>query len=234
MKLRSLISLAIILATIGLFSQALATPFATEVISAIQGSNPQGGYDDSLTVLGSPRHRIPDPWGGDVTPFNAEWKTDALWSIGAGGSLIVKFDHRVFDNPDNVNWGFDFLVFGNAYYIDISYPDGTVNEHKSGNYEPGNIQVSQDGILWYDVTAKADVEFPTLGYTDSSGPYAVDGTIESDFTIPVDPYFDANNKTFAQLQDGYDGSGGGTSVDFSSTGLRWIQYVKVYQDSNNG
>ena len=31
----------------------------------------------------------------------------------------------------------------------------------------------------------------------------------------------------------YDGSGGGTGVDISETGLEWIQYVKIYQEEGD-
>jgi hypothetical protein len=31
----------------------------------------------------------------------------------------------------------------------------------------------------------------------------------------------------------YNGSGGGTGVDISGTGLDWIQYVKIYQDAGD-
>ncbi|RKY23709.1 MAG: hypothetical protein DRP62_05395, partial [Planctomycetota bacterium] len=40
-------------------------------------------------------------------------------------------------------------------------------------------------------------------------------------------------KTYSELLTLYNGSGGGTGVDFSSTGLDWIQYVKVYQNSTD-
>ena len=96
MKLRkSLFCLMIILTIMGMASQLQATSFATEVISAAQGTNPSSGYNDSSTVLGSPDSTMPWQYGGDITPFNAEWGTGRIFSIGAGGSLVVKFDHQV-------------------------------------------------------------------------------------------------------------------------------------------
>lgn len=209
---------------------AEASVFATEVISYTAGSNAASGYTDPSAALGSPRRNMPGGWGGDLTPFNAEWHNDnRLVSIGSGttnGSLVVKFDHHVLDNPSGVQYGIDFIVFGNAFYADSG---GTAGGCFS---EPVNIAVSQDGSTWYGISGVyADTEFPTMGYTNTSSAYAADGTIETDYTQAVDPSFSAAGKTLAQLQAGYAGSGGGTGVDFSGTGLSWIQYVKVYQDS---
>ena len=140
--------------------------------------------------------------------------------------MVVKFDHQVQDNPVGIQYGVDFIVFGNAFYANSG---GTAGGCFS---EPVNIAVSQNGTDWYDISGVyADTEFPTMGYTDTSSAFAADGTIETDYTQPVDPNFTATGKTLTQLQAGYAGSGGGTGVDFSGTGLSWIQYVKVYQDS---
>jgi hypothetical protein len=55
----------------------------------------------------------------------------------------------------------------------------------------------------------------------------------SDFTKPVNPQIDWNGKSYSEIVALYDGSGGGTGVDISSTGLEWIQYVMVYQDESD-
>ena len=69
--------------------------------------------------------------------------------------------------------------------------------------------------------------FPTLGFQDTSGPFASDGTLESDFTKPVDPTIDWVGKDYAELLTLYDGSGGGAGVDISGTGLPWILYMRI-------
>lgn len=207
--------------------------YATEVVSYQAGSNAAGGYTDPSVALGEPSRQTAGwPSGNtDVTMFNAPWQTDQIVSIGAGGHLIVKFDHPVVDNPSDVNWGIDLLIFGNACFTDSNYPNGVAG----GIYaEPGKIAVSQDGTNWYEIPdVTADNLFPTQGFTDTSGPYAADGTTLSDFIKPVDPGIDWNGKTYAELLALYGGSGGGTGVDISSTGLEWIQYVKVYQDAGD-
>ena len=206
-----------------------ASPYATEVVSYAAGTNATSGYTEPSAALDAPRRRMPGDWGGDLTPFNAEWYTGQIVSIGIGGSLVVGFDHQVLDNPAGVQYGIDFLVFGNAFYTDTG--GGVAGGILA---EPVDIAVSQDGIVWYDIAnVTADDEFPTMGYTNTSGPYSADGTIETDYTQAVDSAFLASGKNLAQLQVGYDGAGGGTGVDISGTGLPWIQYVKVYQDSGN-
>ena len=224
----TLLATVLILATAAM---AAADPWATEVVSYTAGSNASSGYTDPSAALGSPRRMIPGSWGGDLTPFNAEWHNDGrLVSIGSGdvdGALVVKFDHQVKDNPIGTQYGIDFIVFGNAMYA--SNANGTAGGCFS---EPVNIAVSQNGTDWSDISGVyADTEFPTMGYTNTTGPYNADGTIETDYTLAVDPSFAAADKALAQLQAGYDGAGGGTGVDISGTGLDWIQYVKVYQNS---
>jgi hypothetical protein len=46
----------------------------------------------------------------------------------------------------------------------------------------------------------------------------------------VDPSIAWTGKTYTEILALYGGSGGGTGIDISVTGLSWIQYVKVYQD----
>lgn len=212
---------------------ATADPWATEVVSYAPGSNASAGYTDPSAALGSPRRTMPGDGGGDLTPFNGEWHTGEVVSIGCDGipghygELVVKFDHQVMDNPIGTQYGIDFIVFGNAFYSDAG--GGTVGWCSS---EPAYIGVSQNGTDWRPVSGVwADTEFPTMGYTDTTGPYAADGIIETDYTQAVDPAFSASGCTLAQLQAGYGGAGGGTGVDISGTGLDWIQYVRVYQYS---
>jgi hypothetical protein len=205
---------------------AQADPHATNVVSYEAGTGAAAGYGDPNTVLGPPeRFTGEGVWPGDVTMFNSAWGTDEIVSIGEGGSLVVQFDHQVMDHSANP-FGLDFIVFGNTGFADSSYPNGIAGG-LLGN-EPGAVRVSQDNVTWYDlVGVEVDTLWPTQGYTDSSGPYADDGTAPSDATKPVDPSLDWNGKTYAQLLAGYDGSAGGTGIDISSTGLSWIQYVEI-------
>jgi len=203
-------------------------PYATDVIAYQAGSNAVSGYTDPSTALGEPS-RVTAAWSGgetDVTMFNPAWNTDQIVSIGAGGYLILGFDHPVYDDPYNP-YGIDLLVFGNAFFKDSDYPHGVAGGIWA---EPAKISVSQDGSTWYDISSvTADNLFPTQGYTNTSGPYGNDGTNPSNFLKPVDPNIDWKGKSYSELLALYDGSGGGTGVDISETGLEWIQYVKLWQ-----
>ncbi len=205
--------------------------WADEVIAYTQGSNGLGGYADPAAALGEPSHDTGFAGAPEqVTSFNPAWMPDQLVSIGAGGELVVRFDQPVLDNPLGVHFGIDLLIFGNALLVDQG---GVVSEV---HHERGRVQVSQTGEpgSWREVVGVfADDAFPTEGYTDASDAFAFDGTAGSDFTVPVDPAFDPVDKTYQQVLAGYNGSGGGTGVDISVTGLGWIQYVRVYQDAGD-
>lgn len=209
---------------------ALASPFATEVISYTPGvphgvGNPAPYQTDGSQALGSPSHDT--AFGSQVGVFYPAFWTDELVIIGAGGELTVKFDRPVLNDPNNP-YGFDFLVFGNAFFVRNAQTGAA-----SGLFaEPGRISVSQDNVVWHEIPdVFADDLYPTLGYTDTvySGFGNSGGTTLTDFTKPVDPTFHAIGKTEAEINAGYAGSGGGTGVDIGLAGLDWIQYVKVWQ-----
>jgi len=204
-----------------------SNPFSTSVVSYFPGSNPVPGYTNPNSALGEPtRYTGVGVFPSAVTPFNPPFLSSEVVSIGVGGSLTLRFDQPVTNDPQNP-FGIDLLVFGNAFYNDSSYPLGIVDGIVSAGR--GQVDVSADGTHWFTVPGlPADAEFPTLGYSDLTDPYALDpGSVLSDFTRPVDPAFSAMGKTFAQLVAAYNGSGGGSGIDFASTGLSAIQFVRI-------
>ncbi|HXZ86736.1 MAG TPA: hypothetical protein VEI82_14735 [Myxococcota bacterium] len=213
---------------------AFASSFATEVISYTPGTNVQPGYTDPNVALGPPgRVTGTGPFDGDVTPFNAPYQASDVVSIGAGGSLTVRFDHQISDDPSHP-YGIDLLVFGNAFLgidFDTGIADGTIFA------EPGQIAVSQDGVHWVGVPGVfADSLFPTLGFQNTPGPFAPGGTIPTRYTQAVNPALSA--ASFAGLDIAgvsalYAGSGGGAGIDLGALGLPWIQYVRVFQPAGD-
>ena len=215
--------------------RASASPFATDVVSYSPGSNAQPGYDDPSVSLGSPgRTTGSGPYDGDITPFNAPYAASDVVSIGAGGSLVVRFDHPVADDASNP-YGIDLLVFGNAF-LGIDYDTGLADGTLVFG-EPGAIAVSQDGVTWYDVHGVfADALFPTLAYRDTPGPFSSGGTIPTSYTRPVNPALtpaDFAGMDLAQVSALYAGSGGGAGIDLSPLGLPWIEYVRVSQPAGD-
>jgi hypothetical protein len=208
-----------------------AQPFADEVISYISGTGISTGFDNPLNALGMPALNngtsvfMGETFdNGDVTPFNSAFLTDQLVQVGVGGELVVRFDAPVVDDPGNP-FGIDLLVFANNFFFDPSSFDPIALEISS---DEGQISVSQDGSVWSDITnIFSDAVFPTSAYLDTTGPFASDGSIESDFTRPVDPNIDWFGAGFDEILALYSGSGGGTGVDLAETGLGWIQYVRI-------
>ena len=212
----------------------LASSFATQVVRYTPGSNVPASYDNPLTSLGEPSRSTGDgPFDGDVTVFNAPYTADQVVSIGAGGELVLRFDHAVTDDPANL-YGIDLLIYGNAF-LGLSFEtflaDGTVFG------EPARVAVSQDGSVWIDAAGLfADTMPPTLAYQNPPGPFSSGGTIPTSFTRPVDPTLDASDFTgldTAQIAALYDGGAGGLGIDLGALGLPWIEYVRIWQPAGD-
>jgi hypothetical protein len=209
---------------------ARAAPFASEVVSYTAGSNIPAGYDDPQSALGAPaRSTGSGPFDGDVTVFNTPWRSEHVVSIGAGGSLVLRFDEPVLDDAANL-YGIDLLVYGNAFFgldFGTGLADGTLVE------DPARIGLSQDGQSWFDVGGVfADSLFPTLAYQDPPGPFESGGTLPTSFTRPVDPALtpaDFDDLGVAAIAALYAGGGGGAGIDLGVLGLPWIQYVRIWQ-----
>ncbi len=223
-------------AVLGLSMSAFAAdPWADRVVGFDAGVDAVLGYDVPGSALGSPsRMTGAGEFAGPVTPFNPAYNADQVYSIGVGGFLTLAFDEPVADDAANP-FGIDLLVFGNQGFIDASFSTGgtpgttTPMGAMFGSNASATIEVSVDGLAWTLVTGlSSEGLFPTLGYLDLAGPYeSVAGTIESDFTRPVDPAFNPAGRTFAEIVAVYNGSGGGVGIDLASTGLSAISYVRI-------
>lgn len=204
---------------------AAPSPFATSVVSYTRGSNVAAGYDNPWAAIGAPSTVTggwPPPTMDPVTPFNAPWMPDQVVSIGAGGSLVVAFDHDVMNNAANP-FGIDLIIFGNAFFYDMDWPNGYTGPNAFLAAEPARVAVSLDGVEWREIVGVfVDTLFPTDG--------------QGDPLRPVDPSLtlsDFNDKTLAQIRALYGGSAGGVGIDIGSVGFDAIRYVKVWQDETD-
>ena len=248
--------------------------WASEVISSGRlGNSP---YNDPEAVLGKPTVWMnnsgapsdPDPCAVSmvIPAWNVGWPAEEklITTIKAksptepAGHITVKFDTRIYDDPNNW-YGKDFIVFGNSFfaaggsyvYSDSNMADVVMAAYEgSGWWEPSPVSVSQDGVTWYSFSngPYADDYAPTQALAwdwveqcwlkNSS-----DAEVELDFTRPTPPVYDKadfNGKSAAEGIDLYRGSGGGTAFDLAElplpadpiTGRKWIQYIKV--DGVNG
>jgi hypothetical protein len=204
------------------------SPYASSVVTYSPGSNPAGGFTIAASALGEPTRFTGGPFFPQaVTPFQPAFMTSELVSIGAGGELVVAFDHDVANDPRNP-FGVDLIVFGNAFFSDAAYPTGM----PSGLFaEGGQIAISADGVTWVPVPGiDADGFAPTCGWLDAT-PYAtVPGLEPTDFTRPIDPSITAASmigQDWPTVRAMYDGSGGGAGIDLGPLGLSSIRFVRV-------
>lgn len=209
---------------------AFASPYASSWTSYTPGTGASGTYLNPQSAVGSPARftGVAGGWPGVVSPFNSPWDSDQIVSIGRGGHLTLAFDHDVYNRATNA-FGFDFIVFTNMFYVD----SGGSASSKFATLG-GTIEVSKDGIDWRLVNgADPNGGYASMGYVDSGPGDSTPGSVPSDFSKPVDPAFNPIGKTYAQIVAGYNGSGGGTGVDFASTGLDFIRFVRIANPEGN-
>ena len=207
---------------------ALASdPYADRVVGYTSGTLFSATYDSSAAAVGSPtRFTGEGVYPSAVTPFNPAFLNTELVAVGEGGSLTLGFDEPVVDDPANP-FGLDFIFFGNSFFADSAYPGGVAGG-MFGPFATTTIEVSADGLSWHQLAgASLDGFFPAAGYSDLADPYAlIRGEVPSDFTKPVDPSFNAEGLSYAQIMASYAGSGGGTGLDIASSGLSSISFVR--------
>jgi hypothetical protein len=228
----------------------LASPFADSVVDYTPGAfGPAGNAaNDPAAALGEPTRQTAG--SGAITPFNSTFDPTTFVSLGEGGSLTLSFDEPVVDNPPNVQFGIDLLLFGNGFFYQSDF--GTPPDPRADAIfgDGGTVEVSADGVNFVQVATDADGAtdqtinraFPTLGFGDVDLPLdfgfdGVDlpaGTVPTDFTVAVDPAYDASGQTFSQILAAYNGSGGGLGIDLAGTGLSAISFVRITNDNPIG
>lgn len=210
---------------------ARAENVAASVIQYTPGTGAAVGYDLANSALGEPSRVTPGEFGGPVDPFSGPWQSGQLVSIGAGGSLTLRFASPVLNAASNP-YGLDFSIFGSAAFVIVNgdftgggITDGSMFGNGTGETR---VSVSADGSTFYllspDLAPRVDGLFPT----DGSG----------DFTRPVDPSLkesDFAGLDLAGIRERYAGSGGGTGYDIGwardnagqSVALDHIEFVRI-------
>lgn len=235
----------LILALASAGATAVASPFATQVVSYDQGSNANGSYTTDANALGSAARMTGfGDFISGVTPFNPPFAGDQLVSIGSGGQLTLGFDTDI-TNGASHRFGVDLILFSNAFFVDQSYFDADPSNDGTGVLGPNpsifgsdgvaDVYVSADGDDWRLAAATSMNLFPTLGYADftETTPLAP-GSVETDFTRAMDPTMTLGSLaglSFAELVALYDGSGGGVGIDISGTGLDFARFVRIENNS---
>ena len=91
-----------------------AAGFADAVVSYDPGAGYVPGFTNVSAVLGEPS--TINPYGEATDVFDPPYGTDQVLSIGAGGSLTVKFKTPILNHERNP-YGIDFIIFGNTGFI---------------------------------------------------------------------------------------------------------------------
>ena len=200
-----------------LLSLTARAQYADTVVSYVTGVGFSPGYTNPAAALGEPSRITPGTFGGPVDPFDPPYLASQLVSIGAGGSLTVKFGKPVMNHPRN-RFGIDFIIFGNSGFIItnafdpntfdwIGTPatDGSLFGNNAG---ASRVSVSRDGAVFYELNPTVALSVDALLPTDGSG----------DFHVPADPNLtqaDFAGLTLEGIRALYYGSAGGAGYDIS-------------------
>jgi hypothetical protein len=247
----------IILAVLGLAGVCQASDFATTLVYAAGTFGPYP-YNDPCSILGEPASWIYDDdyyfdnfacslvygtwnigYNSAVTPPDpndpANPRRSLVLTFGPGDSIIVGFDHKVLDEPDNP-YGIDLIVFGNAAFtaktVVTPHSDMDIlrlSTSGSAITEKVKVQVAavlnpndpDDPAYWFEFSYGpcADGVFPTNRFAWDSVNHAWGQPLNP--LKPVNPFLKTSNfsnLTVSQAITLYDGSAGGTGFD-----LEWLK-----------
>ncbi|MEO8428957.1 MAG: hypothetical protein ABI651_17820 [Verrucomicrobiota bacterium] len=190
-----------------------AASFADAVVGYDPGSlsGSAVSFTNATAALGEPSRVTPGPFGGAVDPFNPPYLESQLVAIGQGGSVTVRFNSPILNNPGNPH-GLDFIIYGNAGFVitngDFSgggITDGSLFGNNTGSTR---VSVSADNVSYFSLNPSRASVVDELYPTDGSG----------DFARAVNPALgkvDFSGQDLAGIRALYDGSGGGTGFDIS-------------------
>lgn len=214
----------------GLFSfamllmiRAASAQYAVEVVSYNAGATPSpGGFVNPAAALGPPERITGDGtlFEAAVTPFNPPFQTDELVSIGEGGELVLRLSHFVVPQPGAPEIG----VFANVGLFDIDFPNGQAGTMAGGNFgtfgiDAAEVAVSDNGTNWVSLGTIV-FDLPTAGFIDTAA-------TTSDFSQPFTGALrDFEGLNLAGMYSLLGGSGGGTWLDISGTGLAQVGYLR--------
>ncbi len=189
------------------------------------------GYTISSAALGQPSTATAGPFGGPVDEFDPPFTRDQLVSIGTGGSLTVKFDNPIANDPKHP-YGMDFTIFGDTGFSIVNgnfsgggVTDGTLFNNKNAST---TVSVSADGVTYYKLNPSLAPALGAYFPTDGSGR----------FDLPMNPSLqpqDFSGLDLSGIRLKYAGSAGGTSYDIgwvvngsgSPISLSSIDYIRI-------
>jgi hypothetical protein len=205
-----------------------ATEFASQVVSYTPGaaSTTDPTFVDPSAALGAPSGitGVLAGFPNVLSPFSPAFDVGQIVVIGEGGELTLKFPSPISTAP-----GLAIGVISNSGLIDNNYPSGQAT-NPATNFGGGSadVSVSQDGKTFVSLGEKEFLN-PANFYLNA-GPY--------DTTAPTSPQLADfgkafagdlnafNNEDDAQVVSTLNGSGGGTWLDLSASGLSQVNFIE--------
>ncbi len=216
--------------------------YAVAVVSYEQGTTPSlewptnDPYNLAAAAIGQPALLTGSEFPNVVSPFSPPFLRDQIVSIGEGGWITLRLSHYVIPQAAGPEIG----IFSNAGQADKAWPSGQAQTPAVAfGAKEAAVEVSNNGNDW---TSLGNILFdlPTNAYTDLTDPYApTAGNVQADFQQPFSgtlsdfdglPYADASAPDMLDLLAG---SGGGTWLDLSDTGLSQVGYIR-FQMADDG
>ena len=217
----------------------LSTCFSTSaVFSANAGrvvdydlAGGHASYTDVNTTLGETSRNTGIGFTGDLmlsNPYNSPWRTSDWVAVGAGGFITLELEN--YANEQAGAPELNVLVFqqmsttGNPWYN-----------------RQAIVSVSEDASTWFQLNNGDPIQFdtPATGYVfPDSIPLAPDGSYggvdpfspipydESDYGLVMPGSIEIGPNFESTRANAYGLSGGGNWLDFSSTGLDRVGYIR--------
>jgi hypothetical protein len=201
-------------------SSASAGVYADQVVSYDGGTNrfQFGTYTTPAAALGAPQTNT--GFGFVTTPFNNPFSRNDVASVGLGGQITLRLAR--FAEP--VDGAPEIGVFTFQQFVQ-SATGGTTSG--PGLFYPSlkaAVDVSADGVAWIPLNGGAPTAFdiPANAYKDTTH------TLASDYGLPFTASLDSlkDLPTLADTLAAYQGTGGGTWLDISNTGLQHVGFVR--------
>jgi hypothetical protein len=192
-------------ASAGLFLAPIVNQaqFASGVVSYNPGSGFSPNFTNSSAALGAPAS------GSGITPFAPPFSTTQIVSIGAGGSLTLRFSTPIINNPVNP-YGIDMMIFGNSFFV-VTSGSGSSALTSGAIFTSTvstRVEASADGSTWFTLDPNFAPNVGTLFPTDGTG----------NPLLPVNPALtgaDFNGLNLSGIRAMYGGSAGGAGFDLS-------------------
>jgi hypothetical protein len=205
-----------------------AAVFATEVISYTPGTGPVD-FRNAISATGSPDGLTGESFplfANVLSPFSPAYESDEIVIVGDGGQLTLRLGA-----PVHVGSGREIGVISNVGVMDVSgWPDPpastATNPAEFFGGGVGEVLVSQDGSSFVSL-GQVNFNMPANYYTDVGAYSNTRGTEAADFGVPfIASPCDFDGKTYEQMKTLLNGSGGGTWIDLSPSGLSEVNYIR--------